>query len=245
MRRIGLLIFLLILIIIVLHPRNDHTVSQPVKIMAVGDSITEGRAGDYTWRYWLWKDLKAKHVSFDFVGVKGTILDTSTGKQTHTYHDPAFDQDHDGAWGRQLDGAKGSIIDEMRFAHPAVLLVYLGTNDLLSKRTPDGMLLDMNSFVGNARLVNPQIGIVLLLLPPRPVPPDDFWMVGRAEYNKKLVILASNLDTNESRIVAADPSKGFDPKRDTYDGVHLTVSGEKKIAAAFAAALASIGIGSQ
>lgn len=39
-----------------------------LKIMVVGDSISHGHEGDYTWRYRMFKWLQASGVSADFVG---------------------------------------------------------------------------------------------------------------------------------------------------------------------------------
>ena len=40
----------------------------PIRIMVVGDFISQGYAGDYTWRYRLWEWLRAGAVDVDFVG---------------------------------------------------------------------------------------------------------------------------------------------------------------------------------
>lgn len=43
-------------------------VSTPLKIMFVGDSITHGHEGAYTWRYRMWQWLKFNDIKFKFVG---------------------------------------------------------------------------------------------------------------------------------------------------------------------------------
>lgn len=50
-------------------PSSEVTSSnEPAKLMFVGDSITHGQEGDYTWRYRLWEWLKDSNVHFQFVG---------------------------------------------------------------------------------------------------------------------------------------------------------------------------------
>ena len=39
-----------------------------MRILIVGDSMTQGSAGDWTWRYGLWKHLDDADVDVDFVG---------------------------------------------------------------------------------------------------------------------------------------------------------------------------------
>lgn len=40
----------------------------PMRIMIVGDSISQGHEGDWTWRYRLWQWVNAQGVPVDFVG---------------------------------------------------------------------------------------------------------------------------------------------------------------------------------
>ena len=47
----------------------------PVRILLVGDSVTQGSAGDWTWRYRLWKHFDAAGVAVDFVGPRNDLYD--------------------------------------------------------------------------------------------------------------------------------------------------------------------------
>jgi lysophospholipase L1-like esterase len=48
---------------------GSHWILAPVhRVMVVGDSITQGREGDFTWRYRLWQWLRSQKVAVDFVG---------------------------------------------------------------------------------------------------------------------------------------------------------------------------------
>lgn len=40
----------------------------PLRILIVGDSMTQGAEGDYTWRYRIWSWLRQQNVSATFVG---------------------------------------------------------------------------------------------------------------------------------------------------------------------------------
>jgi hypothetical protein len=41
---------------------------RPAKIMIIGDSISQGHEGDYTWRYRLWEWSQSNVAEVDFVG---------------------------------------------------------------------------------------------------------------------------------------------------------------------------------
>ena len=81
-------------------PRRQERLDDPVRILIVGDSITQGSAGDWTWRYRLWQHLTEHGVSVDFVGPRDDLWDNVTSQfGSQAYVDPAFDQDHAARWG--------------------------------------------------------------------------------------------------------------------------------------------------
>ncbi len=61
-----------------------RSADDPVRILLVGDSVTQGSAGDWTWRYRLAQHLVDADVPFDFVGPDDGLLDNLTGKQGRT-----------------------------------------------------------------------------------------------------------------------------------------------------------------
>lgn len=48
--------------------KRTPTETEPLKVMIVGDSITHGHEGDFTWRYRIWEWFRANNISVDFVG---------------------------------------------------------------------------------------------------------------------------------------------------------------------------------
>lgn len=77
--------------------------ANPLKVMLAGDSIASGSSGDYTWRYWLWRNLAGRGANVDFVGQFDDVIDSVTlvrgGKQ---YADCNFDQDTEARGGARL-----------------------------------------------------------------------------------------------------------------------------------------------
>ena len=209
-------------------------------LMVVGDSISQGSAGDFTWRYRLYRQLVASGERPDMVGPRSDLYDNVNERQgDFDYADPAFDSDHDAVWGRLLASAADTIADEMAAARPDYLLVLLGTNDLASGDSATVAETSLRRFVANARTRNGGVKIVLGTLLPTAKSLTDSDLAGRIDdYNGRLVRVAAELSTKASPIVVAETGRGVDVAADLYDGTHPNARGEYKIAAAFAEALA-------
>jgi len=210
-----------------------------VRVLLVGDSVTQGSSGDWTWRYRLAKHLSASGADVDLVGPRDDLLDTGTftfGSQQ--YVDPAFDRDHAARWGMALGFLDPPIEELVRDYRPDVVVELLGINDLAWRKvSPAEVENELNAFVGAARSVDPGIDFVLGELP-------QVWLPGVPELNAGLADLAAELDAESSRVVTAATGTGFVEGVDTYDAAHLSASGEVIVAAGVADALAELGIGS-
>ena len=217
-----------------------HTAADPTatSLLLVGDSVTQGSTGDWTWRYRLWKHLVATGASVDLVGPRDDLFDRRTATfGNHEYADPAFDQDHAARWGMAFANQDYPIGELVSACRPDVVVEALGYNDLTwFSEQPQTVLDQARSFVAAARAADPGVDVVLVALP-------QTWTAGAAEYDQALAGLASELDTPASRVVEADTSTGFVEWVDTYDPAHLTATGEVKMAADVADALATIGVG--
>jgi lysophospholipase L1-like esterase len=208
--------------------------------MVVGDSISQGSAGDYTWRYQLYRHLVHDGVHPQMVGPYNWLLNNVTGKQGDcSYADRRFETAHDAVWGRQLADGMTTVKGEVTAYRPSYLLVLLGINDLAFRRTDvSGTEMNLRTFITNARAANPNIKIVLGLLLPK-----FHWQRALAaqvaEYNGDLPGIAAAMSTSSSPIVVADDATAIRPATDLWDGTHPNARGELKIAAGFAKALAT------
>lgn len=214
------------------------TAEEPVRILLVGDSVTQGSSGDWTWRYRLWRHLVGSGVRVDLVGPRDDLLDNVTGDfGSHAYLDPAFDQDHAARWGMFFgaqDQPIGELVDEY---HPDVVVEMLGVNDLAWTHTAaEGVLQDARRFVEDAQAADPDVDVVVGVLP-------QTWIPGVERYDANLPVLAGELETDTSRVVTATPGAPFVEGIDTWDTAHPTASGEVKLAAGVADALARLGVG--
>jgi lysophospholipase L1-like esterase len=211
----------------------------PARILLVGDSVTQGSSGDWTWRYRLWKHLHTSGSDVVLVGPRDDLLDTSTGTfGSQEYVDPAFDRDHAARWGMSLSYLDPSIEELVRDHRPDVVVELLGLNDLVWQgRTPGDVADALADLVADARDVDPEIDVVLGELP-------QVWFAGVPELNTLLADVAEELDTESSRVTTAATGQGFVEDKDTYDPAHLAATGEQRVAAGVADALADLGIGS-
>ncbi|MEZ5119856.1 MAG: fibronectin type III domain-containing protein [Candidatus Nanopelagicales bacterium] len=214
------------------------TQPEPVRVLLIGDSVTQGSTGDWTWRFRLWRHLTASGVDVDFVGPRDDLFDSATfASGSHEYADPDFDQDHAASWGASLavEGrAIGGLLDQY---HPDVIIEMLGINDLNGwAEPPSTALSQLNTFVADARAASPSVDVVFGELP-------QVWLSGVNDFNQGLTVLAQSLDTAGSRVLAAPTGQGLIKHVDTYDAAHLAATGEVAVAAGFADALADLGIG--
>ncbi|MFC6565601.1 SGNH/GDSL hydrolase family protein [Actinoplanes utahensis] len=220
------------------------------KLMVVGDSISQGIEGDYTWRYRL-----ATHLSgtgADFVGpwtgtTKVPAEFDGGGSHTGAYRPGiSFDSANLAQWGWQMHQAKDVVGGHVSTYQPDYLLVELGFNDLgWGVNEPAGLLNDFEWFVYHARAAKPDVRILVanvLHRTPLEVHPDLPQKI--TNYNAMLAARVPQLSSDISPIRVVDIDSPFDENRDAYDGLHPNIRGEYVIANAFAATLnSSFGLG--
>jgi len=188
-----------------------------VRIMPIGDSITEGTSGDATWRYWLQKSLEANGCVVDFVGSR-------RGVRYGQARFSDFDPDHEGHWGWTTAQVKAEIDRWASDAKPEIVLLHLGTNDLGSD--PERIAAGLGAIVTSLRLANPAVEIYLARLISAAGVPDEVMR----RTNDAIARSGAEHDRPESRLIVVDQFTGFEPRADTYDGVHPNESGERKMA---------------
>ncbi len=209
--------------------------------MIVGDSVTQGSAGDYTWQYRLYEHLRADGIRPRMVGPYGWLYNNVANFQRdHSYADPNFEHANDAAWGMALFREKDAIGGKVAIYRPNYLLVLLGLNDIFWYGFSQSVMAEnLASFIAAARAANPHIRIVLGLIPPDIHERKPAFAASIATYNHTISSTASRLSTTASPIAVAHDGSGINVAADLWDGTHPNANGEIKIAAAFADVLAS------
>lgn len=245
-----------------------------MKIMIVGDSMTQGAQGDWTWRYRIWEWFVSQNVGVDLVGpYKGTKSPSAPGPPAPPYVEgdplptvsppdtgggyavgvsPDFDSDHFAVWGRQMAQDEGLIQDVVGTYQPDYILVMLGFNDVgWSISDAAGTLQSTHNFVANARAAKPDIKFAMANIPMRAfIGGRKDLVIKTNTYNKLLAAAIPTWSTSQSLIELVHLRENYDCHTTGcpagYDGLHPNSIGEYEIAQAFSITLVnSFQIGSQ
>lgn len=204
----------------------------PTRVLIVGDSMTQGSEGDYTWRFRLWQHFQAAGVPVDFVGPRDDIWQDS-----QAYADPLFDRDHASRWGMAMTFLDQPVQDLVATYHPDVVVEVLGVNDLtFLGESPEETADVLRDFVAKARQGDPDVDLVLSRLP-------QPWLDKVPAFNDLVDQIAAEETSASSRVVSARADEGLVRTEDTWDMFHPSATGEVKIAAAVADALAELDLG--
>ncbi len=219
--------------------RDDMT----MRFLFVGDSMTIGRAGDWTWRYRMWRHLESTLPGgYEIVGPRTALYDPAADAPgSETYADPAFPapaRRHLAGWGEGWLHMAPVIGDTVVATEADVLLISLGLIDLGFYTNSEQTEENVRAFVAAARAANPRVRAVLLpVIPNVRAGYDAPFALECARFNELLAKAVADLDTAASPLLLAAIPESYDLDADTYDGTHPGPSGEHKLAAAFADAM--------
>ncbi|KOY57695.1 MULTISPECIES: GDSL-type esterase/lipase family protein [unclassified Streptomyces] len=214
-----------------------------MRFMFVGDSMTIGRAGDYTWRYRMWQHLDAALGGpYEIVGPRCELFDTSANEPTsHAYADPGFPEHarrHLAGWGEGWQHMAPLIGSAVRSGGADILLVSLGLIDLGFYTGAEETAANARRFVAEARAARPGIRMILLpVIPNVRAESDAPFAAEVARFNELLAKAVADLSTEASPILLAARPASYEIHQDTYDGTHPNASGEHRLAGEFAAVL--------
>ncbi|MFJ8075512.1 GDSL-type esterase/lipase family protein [Streptomyces sp. NPDC096176] len=213
-----------------------------MRFLFVGDSMTIGRAGDYSWRYRMWQHLEASPAPYEIVGPRHELYDTeANAPASHAYADPAFPaaaRRHLAGWGEGWLHMAPVIRETVARERADVLLVSLGLIDLGFYTDSDQTAANARAFISEARLANPHVRMVLLPVIPNIRAESDAPFAAECDrFNTLLAKAVADLDTSGSPILLASHPASYDIHTDTYDGTHPGPTGEIKLAGAFADAM--------
>ena len=200
--------------------------NQPLRIMPLGNSITQSNSEHYSYRYFLWKKLIAAHVNFDLVGT----LDSNSGGNPEwpEYMGLSFDSDHEGHWGFRADEILAELPEWLSGYFPDIVLLHIGSNDCLQGNSIESTVLEIKQIIGELR--NRNSGVTILLA--RLIPYSNTSVNNRINaLNSNINGIADETTTSLSKVIVVDQNTGFDVKQDTFDGGHPNESGEEKMAA--------------
>lgn len=186
--------------------------AEPITILPLGDSITQGGKTFVCYRQVLIPDLAKKGVSFKFVGPRKDATSAHAGyggKDTHYL---------------------ASVSTKIYLQYPAdIVMIHSGHNSFSKDNPVAGLIKDTKAIIENIRKINPKVTILLAQVIPAGKLPKYSYI---PELNKELGALSKRLTEERSKLILVNQADGFDWKADTVnDKVHPNASGAKKMAA--------------
>jgi lysophospholipase L1-like esterase len=208
-------------------PTTPPPAGGPVKVMALGDSIT-GSPG--CWRALLWQQLQqaGKASSVDFVG---TLPPQGCGF--------TYDGENEGHGGFLATNVadQNQLVGWLAATDPDVVMMHFGTNDVWSNRPPATILAAFTKLVGQMRASNPAMKILVAKI--IPMNPGSCAECAQRviDLNAAIPAWAAATTTAASPVTVVDQWTGFNTATDTGDGVHPNAAGDQKIASRWYPAL--------
>jgi lysophospholipase L1-like esterase len=212
---------------------------QPMRIVCIGDSITQGRKGDgsqnkmvQSYRYPLWKMFLDAEIPVDFVGTVNEGFDKGKFGGDPDYPDykgKAFDRDNEGHWGWTTQAVADKLPEWIQGYTPDIALTLLCTNDKMDKEKPnvEPTIAAHKSLIATLRAKNPKVVILI-------GKPYEEWAPFPAVCTA-MDALAKELSTPDSPVVTVEHAKDWvskpeDPNTCTVDWVHPNEKGDAKLA---------------
>jgi acyl-CoA thioesterase I len=207
---------------------RDGTIPPPpeaVRILPLGDSITRGRIGHWSYRRDLEAALTDAGCSFDFVG---TEYGPSSGPG-----EPLIDRDNEGHSGLRTDQIRARMSNWLPGNEHDWALIHVGTNDVLQGTSISAARTEISKIIDKLRGANPNVGILLAqVIPNRP---ENEAAV--AALNDAIASLGVQKDTPASPVIVVDQYSGYSSFTQNYDQIHPNDAGEAMIAGRWFAAL--------
>lgn len=189
--------------------------AEPLRILAVGDSITQGGKTFVTYRLPLDQKLRAAGVSYEFVG----------SQQSEGTHGPLW---HEGYGGKNAEFLAGIMPQKLKAAKPDVILLHCGHNHSAEEKPVPGIIAAERAIIESARKQNPKVVILLAQVITSGKLPKYAYI---PELNQAEVLLAREQTKPDSPVMIVDQATGFDPQKDTIlDKVHPNAQGAEKMA---------------
>ncbi|HVT90261.1 MAG TPA: NPCBM/NEW2 domain-containing protein, partial [Tepidisphaeraceae bacterium] len=213
---------------VAIEPLETRALLSAVKIMPLGDSITESFPGHASYRFFLYNQLVQAGYDVDFVGGQ-----TGVNGGTPLYTN--FDQNHEGHSGWRADEIAANIITWATANKPDIVLLHIGTNDVTQGQTNASTITDIGNIIDNLRTVVPNVKILLAK-----IIPSTGYTTQESQLNTSIGTLATQKNTANSPVIVVDQYTGFSTSTDLFDGLHPNDSGERKISNKWLSALTPI-----
>ena len=184
----------------------------PVRVMPLGDSITDGFNVPGGYRIDLWQKFQTGGYTVDFVGSQ------SNGPASLP------DRDHQGHSGWRIDQLDANIVNWLRSSNPQTILLHIGTNDITQNRdlpnAPNRLAALIDKITTNAP--NAYVFVATII-------PAGFSDAQIRSYNAAIPQIVQNRANAGRRVYLVNMYSAL-TTADLADGVHPNATGYSKMA---------------
>ncbi|AQZ61956.1 GDSL family lipase [[Actinomadura] parvosata subsp. kistnae] len=195
-----------------------------VRVMPLGDSITEGTQVPGGYRIGLWQRLAAGRYTIDFVGSQ--------------FNGPGNlgDHDHEGHPGWRIDQIDANIAGWLRTYTPRTVLLHIGTNDILQNYNVSGAPQRLSALIDHITTAVPNADVFVATI----IPLSNSGQEAAARtFNAAIPGIVQSKVSSGKHVHLVDMHSKLTTS-DLIDGIHPTAGGYDKMAAAWYAALQSV-----
>ncbi|SCF27692.1 ricin-type beta-trefoil lectin domain protein [Micromonospora mirobrigensis] len=195
-----------------------------VRVMPLGDSITEGTQVPGGYRIGLWQRLANGRYTTDFVGSQ--------------YNGPGSlgDHDHEGHPGWRIDQIDANIVGWLNSYQPHTLLLHIGTNDILQNYNVSTAPNRLSTLIDRITSTAPAAEVFVAQLTPLANSGQE---AAVRTFNAAVPGIVQ-AKANAGRHVHLVDMHSAVPTADLIDGIHPTATGYDRMAAAWYAALQAV-----
>ncbi|GMA16178.1 RICIN domain-containing protein [Deinococcus metallilatus] len=204
-------------------PPTSTPAPTPVRIMPLGDSITDGYNIPGGYRTGLFQKLSAAGLPFDFVG---SLLNGPAALP---------DRDHEGHSGWRIDEIAAQVNTWLDQQQPATTLLMIGTNDIIQNRDPANAPKRLGALLDQMSARRPNMLILVATLPPLAEAGQNRWV---GQYNAALPEVVRSRAAQGQKVTLVDVNAALNVA-DLADGVHPNSTGYSKLANVWYQALRS------
>ncbi len=199
---------------------STNSFTQPLKIMPLGDSNTEGYGswdkGAYRDDLWQLFENNSEDANFsvDFVG-------------PHKTGPEGFDRDNAGFTGWRIRDIDSAVDGWLNDAQPDIVLLEIGTNDILRDDNISQAPSRLNNLIDKITNQLPNTQLLVSSIPP--ISRSEKQRYSAIEFNSHIPGIVDSKAAQGKNVSFVDIFSALTPD-DLQDGVHPTVEGYSKIA---------------
>jgi lysophospholipase L1-like esterase len=195
-----------------------------VRVMPLGDSITEGTQVPGGFRIGLWQRLTTNRYTVDLVGSQ--------------FNGPSTlgDHDHEGHPGWRIDQIDANIVGWLNTFNPRTVLLHIGTNDVLQNFNLGGAPGRLSTLIDRITNTKPAADVFVAQIIPLSNSGQD---AAARTFNAAIPGIVQSKVNAGKRVHLVDMHSALSTA-DLIDGVHPTAGGYDKMAAAWFTALRSV-----